>query len=209
MNGDAPKMRSAVWFEPRLRAEVSYAEIVEGRLRAPSWRRVVTLPPALLEALRAHIESVTLEGSVKEWTTEQRQLVFPNSRGRITHHGQFHELVWRPLLKAAGLPYRKYHATRHSTATWLLEDGADIRWVSQQLGHASIAQTVDTYGHCVPERHEAAAAKLDQYLTETQRRVGLIHRPAGRWPFRPVVRSGRRHDLQHFRNIEGKRRVSD
>ena len=38
---DAPRMRSAVWVEPRLRAEVSYAEIVAGRLRAPSWRRIV------------------------------------------------------------------------------------------------------------------------------------------------------------------------
>lgn len=35
---DAPRMRSAVWIEPRLHAEISYAEIVEGRLRAPSWR---------------------------------------------------------------------------------------------------------------------------------------------------------------------------
>ena len=39
---DAPKMRSAVWMEPRLLAEVSYAEIVDGRLRAPSWRGLVT-----------------------------------------------------------------------------------------------------------------------------------------------------------------------
>ena len=35
---DAPRMRSAVWIEPRLYAEISYAEIVDGRLRAPSWR---------------------------------------------------------------------------------------------------------------------------------------------------------------------------
>jgi bifunctional non-homologous end joining protein LigD len=34
----APRMRSAVWIEPRLHAEISYAEIVDGRLRAPSWR---------------------------------------------------------------------------------------------------------------------------------------------------------------------------
>ena len=38
---DPPRMRSAVWMEPRLRAEVSYAAIVEGRLRAPSWRRLM------------------------------------------------------------------------------------------------------------------------------------------------------------------------
>jgi hypothetical protein len=34
---DAPRMRSAVWIEPRLHAEISYAEVVEGRLRAPSY----------------------------------------------------------------------------------------------------------------------------------------------------------------------------
>jgi len=35
---DLPKMRSAVRIAPRLRAEISYAEIVDGKLRAPSWR---------------------------------------------------------------------------------------------------------------------------------------------------------------------------
>jgi bifunctional non-homologous end joining protein LigD len=34
-------MRGAVWLEPRLRAESSYAEVIGGRLRAPSWRRLV------------------------------------------------------------------------------------------------------------------------------------------------------------------------
>jgi bifunctional non-homologous end joining protein LigD len=39
---DVRSMRGAVWLEPRLQAEVSYAEIVDGKLRAPSWRRLVT-----------------------------------------------------------------------------------------------------------------------------------------------------------------------
>ena len=38
---DVRTMRSAVWMEPRLLAEISYAEIVDGRLRAPSWRGLV------------------------------------------------------------------------------------------------------------------------------------------------------------------------
>jgi ATP-dependent DNA ligase len=32
------RARSVTWVEARLEAEVSYAEIVEGRLRTPSWR---------------------------------------------------------------------------------------------------------------------------------------------------------------------------
>ena len=38
---DLPRMRGAVWISPRLRAEISYAEIVDGTLRAPSWRGLV------------------------------------------------------------------------------------------------------------------------------------------------------------------------
>jgi integrase len=33
------------------------------------------------------------------------------------------------------------------------------------LGHASVAQTADTYGHVQPDRHENAVADLDRYLT--------------------------------------------
>jgi ATP-dependent DNA ligase len=39
---DLRSMRGAVWLEPRLRAEISYAESVGGRLRAPSWRGLQT-----------------------------------------------------------------------------------------------------------------------------------------------------------------------
>jgi hypothetical protein len=53
-------------------------------------------------------------------------------------------LEWGPLLLKAGVRYRKYHATRHTFPTWLLEDGADVRWVQEQMGHASIEQTVGT-----------------------------------------------------------------
>ena len=38
---DVRTIRNAVWMEPRLLAEISYAEIVDGRLRAPSWRGLV------------------------------------------------------------------------------------------------------------------------------------------------------------------------
>jgi len=72
--------------------------------------------------------------------------------------------VWQLLLAAAALAYRRYHATRHSYATWLLEDGADLRWVQRQMGHATVGQTADTYGHVQPERHEEAAARLDRYV---------------------------------------------
>ena len=126
--------------------------------------RWVKASPALLKALRGHLEAIDLDGSVEEWSPEQRQVVFPTSSGNLVRYPFFLEKVWKPLLKRAKLPYRPYHSTRHTFATWLLEGGADIRWVQRQLGHASIGQTADTYGHVQPERHEAAVAGLDRYL---------------------------------------------
>jgi integrase len=127
--------------------------------------RRVKASPALLAALQAHAEAMALEGSVRGWTPEQRALVFPTTHGQVVRYPYFLEHLWRPLLAKAGLPYRRYHSTRHTYATWLLEDGADLRWVQSQMGHATIGQTADTYGHVQPERHEAAAAGLDRYLS--------------------------------------------
>jgi integrase len=125
--------------------------------------RWVKATPGLLAALRDHLAAVELEGQVKNWTPEQRALVFPTLSGRHVRYSYFLEDVWQPLLAKAGLPYRRYHSTRHTYATWLMSDSADLRWVQHQLGHSTIAQTADTYGHLQPDRHESAAAGLDKY----------------------------------------------
>lgn len=154
------------WTRGRLHVQRTWSE-KGGRIEPckDGEDRWVKASPALLAALRDHVARVELEGQVKNWTPEQRQLVFPTTAGRIIHYSHFLESVWQPLLNKAGLPYRKYHATRHTYATWLLSDGADLRWVQQQLGHASIGQTADTYGHVQPDRHESAVGGLDRYLT--------------------------------------------
>jgi integrase len=130
--------------------------------------RKVKAPASLLDALRTQREAVALEGNVKGWTPEQRQLLFPTLAGQIARHGHFYEDVWKPLLAKAGLPHRKYHATRHSFATWLLDEGADVRWVQAQLGHATIAQTVDTYSHIDTARHAAGAQPLSRAVGKTR-----------------------------------------
>jgi integrase len=153
------------WKRGRLHVQRTYSE-KGGRIELckDGEDRWVKASPALLAALRDHVAAMELEGQVKSWSPEQRLLVFPTHAGRIVRYSHFLESVWQPLLGKAGLPYRKYHATRHTYATWLLSGGADLRWVQQQMGHASIGQTADTYGHVQPERHEAAAAGLDRYL---------------------------------------------
>jgi integrase len=52
---------------------------------------------------------------------------------------------WAELLAEAGVEHRRFHATRHTALTLLLEDGVPLEVVSAIAGHSSIAITADIY----------------------------------------------------------------
>jgi len=84
--------------------------------------RWVKASPALLAALRDHIGKVDLEGQVRNWTPDQRQLVFPNKAGRVTHYGAWLEHVWQSQLRHMP-PFRWSRSSLGATA-----DGARFDW---------------------------------------------------------------------------------
>ena len=51
------------------------------------------------------------------------------------------------LLKRCGIRHRGFHALRHTFATRCMEAGADVKSVSEMLGHADIKTTLKLYVH--------------------------------------------------------------
>ena len=47
-------------------------------------------------------------------------------------------------------------------ATLLLQAGENVKVVSERLGHASVAITLDTYSHVLPTMQKAAADRLQK-----------------------------------------------
>ena len=62
------------------------------------------------------------------------------------------------------MPHLTVHGLRHAHATLLLESGVNPKVVSERLGHATIATTMDVYSHVLPGIQEAAALALDEKL---------------------------------------------
>ena len=62
----------------------------------------------------------------------------------------------------AGIPYRSFHALRHSHATFLLEKGVNPKIVQERLGHSDIGITLGTYGHIVPGMQREALNALNE-----------------------------------------------
>jgi len=71
---------------------------------------------------------------------------------------------FRPMLKKAGVPLIRFHDLRHTAATLLLLAGIHPKVVSEMLGHASIAITLDLYSHVLPDMQREATAAMERAL---------------------------------------------
>jgi integrase len=69
--------------------------------------------------------------------------------------------VWTPMLRRAGLRYRKPHTLRHTFASLLIEGGESLKYVQEQLGHHCPGFTLAVYGHLLPRGDRRAVDRLD------------------------------------------------
>jgi hypothetical protein len=77
--------------------------------------------------------------------------------------------------RAAGLPRIRLHDVRHSYATAALKAGISAKVISERLGHASVAFTLQTYSHVIPGMdREPAATVADLILTSMQKGPGTV-----------------------------------
>jgi integrase len=72
---------------------------------------------------------------------------------------------FKPLLEKAGLPKQRFHDLRHTCATLLLSKNVNPKIVSEMLGHATIAITLDTYSHVLPNMQDSAAKAMEDALS--------------------------------------------
>ncbi|WP_312372723.1 tyrosine-type recombinase/integrase [Lachnoclostridium sp.] len=60
----------------------------------------------------------------------------------------------------------KFHRLRHSHATALIENGANMKDVQERLGHANISITLDIYSHVTPKMRQQTVDIFEQMLSD-------------------------------------------
>jgi integrase len=133
----------------------SYAPTKSGKMRRVDMSR--QLCEALRDAMGSRRTALTVEG--KELDLEEP--VFRNGAGGPLDESNVRKRLLRPCLERAELRQIHPHVLRHTFASLLLSNGEPITYVKEQLGHASIQLTVDTYGHLIPGANKAAVDRLD------------------------------------------------
>ena len=93
-------------------------------------------------------------------------MVFPNEAGGPINHNNLVNRHFNPALKAAGLPKIRFHDLRH-TYSLLIEQGENIKYIQNQLGHSSPTVTWNVYAHLMKPVNQEAACKLEKTVFET------------------------------------------
>lgn len=126
-------------------------------------RRSIALSPATVAVLRQQRRQQAEARLLAGPAYVDHDLVFASGLGTPVEAGTLAR-TWAKITEAAGAGHVRFHDLRHAHATLLLRQGVHPKIVSERLGHASIAITLDTYSHVVPGLQEAAAAQLDAIL---------------------------------------------
>jgi integrase len=122
-------------------------------------RRQVSLPPVAVEALRGHRAKQAERRLIAGEAWVDLGLVFDNGVGQHVEPSEMSK-AFSGAASRAGFPHLRLHDLRHAFATTLLGAGVHPKIVSEALGHATIAITLDTYSHVVPSMGDIAAQAI-------------------------------------------------
>ncbi len=127
-------------------------------------RRTVTLPPAVSRTLRKHRTEQLEERLHAGSQYEDRDFVFTTTNGSPLDWKVLVRRHFKRIVQTAGVPPIRPYDLRHTCATLLLAAGENVKVVSERLGHASAALTLDVYSHVLPDMQQRAADRLESIL---------------------------------------------
>ena len=90
--------------------------------------------------------------------------VFTDGDGKPIHPHALSQTSER-IARRAGVPAIGLHDVRHTHGSLLIKEGIPVKVVSERLGHANIAFTIQTYQHVLPGMQADAARTFELLAT--------------------------------------------
>ncbi len=151
--------RSLIWVRRSLvrepRVDGHKGKLALSTVKSRRSARAIIMPPALAISLQEH--SLRMPGGDED-------LLFRSDKGKPLDPDNFYKREFLGAIERAGVRPFKLHDLRHLYGSLLREEGADIKLVQQQMGHASIQTTLDVYGHLVRGAQPEITTRLEEVL---------------------------------------------
>jgi integrase len=131
--------------------------------KTPHSRRRVAMTPKLADFLTAYKLERQRVCEELEAALCLDDLVFASASGGPVNPTSVSH-AFSKLARSAGLGDVRFHDLRHTFASLMLLRGAKPKVISEALGHASVAFTMDVYSHIIGGMQEDAMRLLDEVL---------------------------------------------
>jgi integrase len=126
-------------------------------------RRTIKVSQMLMEALKKHKaeQDALKEKNATTWI--DRNLVCCRDNGEYLCGTNLTRGL-QDILETAKIRRIRFHDLRHTHASHLIRSGANIKYISARLGHASTRITWDVYGHLFPQDGDVLVDIFDSIL---------------------------------------------
>lgn len=114
-------------------------------------QRIIPLGESAQKSLKNYFEVKKKFFEMKQSNAFEREAVFVTERGKRVYPVLVQRLVKKYLTPVTEQKKKSPHVLRHTFATHLLNNGADLRSVSEMLGHSNLS-TTEIYTHISFER---------------------------------------------------------
>src|SRR5690625_4319935 len=137
-----------------------------GPVKTAASVRTIPLPQTVVDALAAHLQT---------FPAEDGGLVFVRESGQPWRRSAF-SAHWVKARRATGTPEDvTMHSLRHYYASLLIRHGESVKVVQNRLGHATAAETLDTYSHLWPDSEDRTRDAVDAVLATAEDSLRTVH----------------------------------
>lgn len=168
--------------------EISRILVQMGEKNRPSWHfgtpktalsaRTIPIGPTLLAILKDHRKRQfenrlrygeyykkysLIDEAIVEHESASLDFVCTKENGELVTHNTIKYLS-RVINYELGITFN-FHALRHTHATMLIENGANLKDVQKRLGHSRLATTMDTYAHATEKMAQDTIEILERSLS--------------------------------------------
>ncbi len=139
-------------------SEFYFASLKNGKERS------LTLPDSITALLKQHkkkqAEQRLKAGSL--WSNPN-EFCFTNDFGKHLYPNAIDRAA-KKIFETIGVPNCRYHDLRHSYACLALQNGDDLKTVSENLGHSNISITADVYAFASQKMKRDSSQRMDAFI---------------------------------------------
>ena len=141
-----------------------------GETKTKSSKRNIALPEALLKDFKKlkQIKNHERLAASELWKNGEHFLLFSDWQGKPFNPSSL-TTWWKRFVEKHKLPKVTLHGLRHTSATFLINQGVHSKVISERLGHSDIRVTMNTYGHVLRSADKSASDKFDVLLNKKDR----------------------------------------